>query len=68
MRLRILSDLHLECFDGGRELPDVACDVVVLAGDISRKTRGLSWAAERFSGTPILYQPARKASPTLAVI
>lgn len=57
MRLRILSDLHLECFDEGRELPDVACDAVILAGDISRGTRGLAWAAERFAGTPILYVP-----------
>jgi Icc-related predicted phosphoesterase len=57
MRLRILSDLHLECFEEGRELPDVACDAVILAGDISRNTRGLGWAAERFAGTPVLYVP-----------
>ncbi|TDB01808.1 metallophosphoesterase [Halomonas marinisediminis] len=57
MRLRILSDLHLECFDEGRELPDVECDVVILAGDISRGTRGLEWAAERFAGIPTLYVP-----------
>lgn len=57
MRFRILSDLHLECFDKERELPDKACDVVILAGDISCKTRGLEWAAKRFAGTPILYVP-----------
>lgn len=70
MRLRILSDLHLECFDEDRELPDVACDAVILAGDISRKTRGLGWAAERFAGLPILYVPGnhefyRSCMPTL---
>ncbi|NWN83084.1 MAG: metallophosphoesterase family protein [Halomonas sp.] len=57
MRLRILSDLHLECFAEGRELPEVDCDAVILAGDISRKTRGLEWAARRFAGMPILYVP-----------
>ncbi|WP_163559954.1 metallophosphoesterase [Halomonas sp. NO4] len=57
MRLRILSDLHLEHFDGSRELPDVEADAVVLAGDIHRHTRGLEWAAERFPDTPVLYVP-----------
>lgn len=56
MRLRILSDLHLEFFEGGtRELPEVDADVVVLAGDIHCQTKGLSWAAERFAGSEILY-------------
>ncbi|MDN3556767.1 metallophosphoesterase [Halomonas maura] len=57
MRLRILSDLHLEHFPGGRELPPVACDVVVLAGDIHVGCQGLAWAAARFAGTPVLYVP-----------
>ncbi|GAB2710579.1 metallophosphoesterase [Halomonas garicola] len=57
MRLRILSDLHLECFDERPELPDVACDAVILAGDISRKTEGLNWAAERFTEIPVIYVP-----------
>ncbi|MCE8026574.1 MULTISPECIES: metallophosphoesterase [Halomonadaceae] len=57
MRLRVLSDLHLEHFDEGRELPDVPADAVVLAGDIHRHAEGLSWAAERFAGLPILYVP-----------
>jgi predicted phosphodiesterase len=57
MRLRVLSDLHLEHFDEGRELPKVACDAVILAGDIHRGTEGLSWAAERLKGLPILYVP-----------
>lgn len=57
MRLRILSDLHIECFQEGRDLPDVAADVVILAGDIHRTTEGLAWAAERFAGQTIIYVP-----------
>ncbi|SDL95924.1 Calcineurin-like phosphoesterase superfamily domain-containing protein [Modicisalibacter muralis] len=55
MRLRILSDLHLEHFEGERDLPDIGVDVVVLAGNIHRQAEGLAWAAERFSGTPTIY-------------
>lgn len=57
MRLRVLSDLHLEHFEQGRELPEVAADAVILAGDIHRTVEGLAWAAERFAGQPILYVP-----------
>lgn len=57
MRLRVLSDLHLEHFELPRELPEADADVVILAGDIHAGTRGLGWAAERFAGTPILYVP-----------
>jgi predicted phosphodiesterase len=57
MRLRILSDLHLEFFDGSRELPEVDADVVILAGDIHRKSEGLAWARHRFPTTPIIYVP-----------
>ncbi|WP_372613242.1 metallophosphoesterase family protein [Halomonas sp.] len=57
MRLRVLSDLHLEHFDETRELTEVSCDAVVLAGDIHRGAEGLTWAAERFAGTPVLYVP-----------
>ncbi|MEA2117936.1 metallophosphoesterase [Halovibrio sp. HP20-50] len=57
MRLRILSDLHLEFFDGYRELPEVDADVVILAGDIHRKSEGLAWARHRFPNTPIIYVP-----------
>ena len=34
MKIRLLSDLHHEHFDGRRQLPEVEADVVVLAGDI----------------------------------
>lgn len=57
MRLRILSDLHLEFFDGSRALPEVDADVVILAGDIHRKCEGLAWARTRFPNTPIIYVP-----------
>lgn len=57
MRLQLLSDLHLEHFAEGRDLPRVDADAVVLAGDIHTGCRGLAWAAERFAGTPILYVP-----------
>lgn len=57
MRLRILSDLHLEFFDGDRELPEVDADVVILAGDIHRNSEGLAWARRRFSDMPIIYVP-----------
>jgi len=57
VRLRILSDLHVECFREGRDLPDVAADVVILAGDIHRTTEGLAWAADQFVGQKIIYVP-----------
>lgn len=57
MRLRILSGLHLEFFDGHRDLPDVDADVVILAGDIHRKSEGLAWARHRFPDMPIIYVP-----------
>lgn len=57
MRLRLLSDLHLEHFDSPPELPEASADAVILAGDIHAGIQGLGWAAERFAGTPILYVP-----------
>ena len=57
MRLRILSDLHLEHYAQGLDLPDVEADAVILAGDIYTGTQGLVWAAERFAGVPVLYVP-----------
>lgn len=53
MRVRILSDLHLEF--GPALLPDVDCDGVVLAGDISTKLHGLDWIRERFPDLPAIY-------------
>jgi predicted phosphodiesterase len=55
MRLRVLSDLHLEF--GPFEPPLVPADVVVLAGDIHLGARGVRWAATAFPHTPVLYVP-----------
>jgi hypothetical protein len=42
MRIRILSDLHQEF--GEADVPEVACDCVVLAGDVSTKLDGVRWS------------------------
>jgi len=55
MRLHILSDLHLEFADFA--VQDVKPDVVILAGDIDVKARGVSWAARTFPDIPVLYVP-----------
>lgn len=54
MRIRVLSDLHLEvrAFDP----PKVAADVVVLAGDIANGIEGIEWARRTFD-SPVLYVP-----------
>lgn len=52
-RILLLSDLHLEMHD---YVPDpVDCDVVVLAGDIHTRERGVAWARKHFDGVPVLY-------------
>lgn len=54
MRVHLLSDLHNE-FD--TYIPrGVDADVVILAGDIDVKTRGISWAMRAFP-CPVLYVP-----------
>lgn len=53
MRIRILSDLHREF--GHVPLPEVAADVVVLAGDVDRGIKGVVWARQTFPETPVLY-------------
>lgn len=55
MRIRLLSDLHLERFDTPRDIPAIDADVVVLAGDIHSHLQGLYWAREVFPDTPIVY-------------
>ncbi|WP_041167143.1 metallophosphoesterase [Pseudomonas putida] len=52
MRILIYSDLHLEFV--GFEPPPVEVDLVVLAGDISVRCRGVTWANETFQ-CPVLY-------------
>ncbi len=53
MKVRILSDLHLEF--ASISLPKVDADVVVLAGDIDVEGVGLEWALETFPDKPVLY-------------
>ncbi|MBU6492927.1 MAG: metallophosphoesterase family protein [Burkholderiales bacterium] len=55
MRIRILSDLHLE-FNFPREIPEADCDLVVLAGDISNREAGIEWAGRTFR-QPVVYVP-----------
>ena len=55
MRIRVLSDLHLEF--ALLEPSSVACDVVVLAGDIHTGVQGFAWAQSAFSGDRIIYVP-----------
>ena len=54
MRLRILSDLHLEIRP--IELPAVEADVVILAGDIANGAQGIEWARRVFD-VPVIYVP-----------
>jgi Icc-related predicted phosphoesterase len=53
VRIRVLSDLHLEFTDFTP--PAVEADLVILAGDIHVGTKGIRWARERFPGVPVVY-------------
>jgi predicted phosphodiesterase len=55
MKIRILSDLHLE-FQAWTP-PAVPADVVILAGDIDVGTDGLVWGRQHFADSPIIYVP-----------
>lgn len=52
MKLYVLSDLHLGF--SPFEPPAMNADIVILAGDIDTKCRGVKWAGEMFS-PPVLY-------------
>lgn len=54
MKIRVLSDLHLEF--GALELRPGDEDVVVLAGDIHVGDKGVKWAAQTFAA-PVVYVP-----------
>lgn len=54
MKILVLSDLHNEFKVFIPPVTDV--DVVILAGDIDVKARGVAWAAEHFQ-CPVLYVP-----------
>ena len=47
MRFALYSDLHLE--HASWNPPRLDVDVVILAGDIDRHTRGIEWAAKTFN-------------------
>lgn len=54
MKIHLLSDLHLET--GPYELPpDLDCDVIVAAGDISNGTKGVEWLKTLKTDVPIIY-------------
>jgi predicted phosphodiesterase len=53
LKIRILSDLHLEF--KSVNVKDVDCDVVVLAGDIHVGTLGMAWARDNFPDQHIIY-------------
>ena len=53
MRLHLLSDLHLE--QGDFWPPAVDADLMVLAGDVARGTRGVDWARRWARGRPVAY-------------
>jgi predicted phosphodiesterase len=55
MKLRILSDIHLE-HDTPGPIPDCDADLVILAGDIGNGRAGIDWSARAFPG-PIVYVP-----------
>lgn len=53
MRIRLLSDLHLEFASVLME--ESPADVVVLAGDIHVGNKGLPWIRSTFPKTPVIY-------------
>jgi predicted phosphodiesterase len=55
MKIRVLSDLHLEFSSFKPGL--VVSDVVVLAGDIGVGVEGLIWAKQEFPGAKVIYVP-----------
>lgn len=53
MKFQLLSDLHIE-FEP-YTYQEVACDVVILAGDIHTKVQGVGWAIKNIPDKPVLY-------------
>ena len=53
MRLRIFSDVHLEF--GDWTPPAADADVVIIAGDLHKATRGVPWIERSFPSTPVVY-------------
>lgn len=55
MKLLVLSDLHVEFAPFEPSPEALTADVVVLAGDIDVRTRGIAWARQRFPNQEIIY-------------
>lgn len=55
MKIRVLSDLHLEFRDW--TMPKSGADIVVLAGDIHVGVHGIEWARRSFPLLPVVYVP-----------
>jgi len=53
LKIHILCDLHVEF--GSFVPPVVSADVVVLAGDVHVKNRGLQWIFDQKFKIPVLY-------------
>jgi predicted phosphodiesterase len=53
MKIQVLSDLHVEFEEFDMEKND--SDVVILAGDIHIKDKGVLWALENIKDKPVLY-------------
>lgn len=53
MRLRVLSDIHLEF--GDWTPPAAEADVVILAGDIHKGDRAAAWIGRHFPAVPVIY-------------
>lgn len=49
MRIRIYSDLHAEFHRFDPPPLDAGVDLIILAGDINKKARGIHWANETFA-------------------
>lgn len=56
MKIHVLSDLHCEFEPYTPSLAAYEADIVVLAGDIDIKARGVAWARSAFS-CPVVYVP-----------
>ena len=53
MRVAILSDLHLTV--AAMPVPQIDCDLLILAGDVARPQQAIDWA--RQSAVPVIYVP-----------
>lgn len=61
-KLQILSDLHNEFYGKFIPVPDITstdADIIILAGDIDKGTKGVQWAIEQSKklNKPIVYVP-----------